>query len=373
MNIVINAVFSNLEPRGPGKYANNLISSFAELDKDNEYYVYYGKWMEKYPFIRLNQNNFHMIELDIKNNIVTRNFYLAFVMPLVCKKVKPDVFMLLDTQAILIKPCFMTSTIHDLAEFEVSEKYPPYQALMRKIILRIQVKISDHIFTVSEYSRRDICKRFTIPGDRVTVTYNLNDLSIGKSRQEEPEHFFLFVGEVEKAKNLKTLIKAFAMLDVWNRREYRIVVVGKKGNAYEEVCKMITEYNISDRVNFLGYVSDNQLAELYSKCYAFVFPSVFEGFGIPVLEAMALGTPVICSDSSSIPEVGGDAVLYFSPNDATKLKEHMQFLINCPEERENLIRKGKAQAEKFNGCNGVKKTWFYIQNFRKAAKENENK
>ena len=123
MNIVINAVLAFEKPRGVGRYINNLLPEIAKHDKENHYYVYYGKWMHEYEFLNIRQDNFHFIELDIKNSQLARNLFLATKLPLMAKKLNPDIFWLVDTQAIFFKPCKMVSTIHDLAEFEVPEKY----------------------------------------------------------------------------------------------------------------------------------------------------------------------------------------------------------------------------------------------------------
>ena len=347
MVIVVNAVLAYEQPRGVGRYINNLFPAMAELDKENQYYIYYGKWMKNYEFLSINQPNFHFIELDITNSTTSRNLYLAVKLPIDCKKYNPDLFFLVDTQAILIKPCRIVSTIHDLAEFVVPEKYSPKRALLRRQIVRHQVRISDQIMTVSKYSKADICKRFHISSGRVAVVYNSVDApEIGKLQQ--PEKYFLYVSEIERAKNLATLVKAYAGLPETIKKEYMLYIVGKKGNDYENVMDLINRSKINDRVRFFGFVSDEELSDLYARAFCFIFPSVFEGFGLPVLEAMAKGTPVLCSNSSSIPEVGGDAVLTFEPYDEKAIGEQILKLINQEGLRSEMINRGIQRAGKFN-------------------------
>lgn len=355
MNIVVNAVLSFEQPRGVGRYINNLFPALAEIDKENQYFIYYGKWMKNYEFLRIKQQNFHFIELDIKNTMLYRNYYLAFVLPLKCKKYNPDIFFLVDTQALAIKPCKVLSTIHDLAEFVIPEKYSKKQAFIRRAIVKHQVHISDQIITVSEYSKKDICSRFHISNDRVTVIYNSVETPNTHVLQI-PQKYFLYVSEIEHAKNLVTLIKAYALLSKEIQSEYMLYVVGKKGNDYENILNLIESNKIEDRVKFFGFVSDDELNELYAKAYCFVFPSLFEGFGLPVLEAMAKGTPVICSNSSSLPEVGGDAVLTFNSISDVELKDCIESLLNTQGLRNELISKGVNRAHIFSKSYAAQRT-----------------
>ncbi|MCM1231775.1 MAG: glycosyltransferase family 4 protein [Clostridium sp.] len=355
MNIVINAVLANIEPRGPGKYISNLLKGLSELDSQNQYYIYYGSWMSQYSFLHIKKTNFHFIELKIKNNQITRNWFLAVHLPLLCKKWKPDVLFLIDTQAIIIKPCRLVSTIHDLAEFEIPEKYPPLQALIRRCIVRRQIRLSDHIITVSKYSKKDICRRFHIPDNKVTVTYNSFQFS-SKREKKAPQPYFLFVSEVERAKNLPVLLKAFAKLEPDIQHKFKIKVVGKKGNDYPHSMQLIEQLQLNKKVNFYGYVSDQELEDLYAQCYAFIFPSLFEGFGIPVLEAMGNGVPVICSDSSSLPEVGGDAVLTFDPLNENELAEQIKKIVTDDTLRTRMITAGYKRAVFFTSDENILKT-----------------
>lgn len=359
MNIIINAVLAFEKPRGVGRYINNLLPAIAELDKDNQYYVYYGKWMKEYEFLNLNQDNIHFIELDIENTMLARNLYLAVKLPIVCQKHKPDILFLIDTQALIIKPCKVISTIHDLAEFVLPEKYSKMHAFLRRNIVKHQVKISDYILTVSQYSKKDICKRFRISQQKVYVTYNAVASPV-KIAEKRAKNYFLFVSETEKAKNLMGLIKAYNLLPKDIKDKFCIYVIGKKGNDYVNIVKEVINTGIKDKVKFLGYVTDEELNNLYAEAYAFIFPSFFEGFGLPVLEAMAKGIPVLCSDTSSIPEVGGDAVLTFNPHNYNEIAKQMERIIITDGLREEMITKGLRRAKLFSLHNAAESTLHVI-------------
>lgn len=365
MNIVINAVLSFEEPRGVGRYINNLLPTIAELDKENQYYVYYGSWMKSYSFCKIHQENFHMIEIGVKNTQVIRNLYLSIVLPLKCKKFNPNLFFLIDTQAILVKPCTTISTIHDLAEFVLKDKYTKLQGFLRRKIVGHQIKISDEILTVSNYSKQDIIRRFKVEDKKVHVTYNAVDISQNMISLQEPEDYFLFVSETEYTKNFRALLYAYDMLSTKEKEKYHIKVVGKRGNDYENIIKIIEDKGLTNKIEFLGFVNDQQLDMLYAKAYAFVFPSFFEGFGLPVLEAMAKGTPVLCSNTSSIPEVGGKAVLTFDPQRPEDLCEQMQNLIKDCNLRKKMIAEGFEQAGQFTKLRAAERTLNVLNKYNK--------
>ena len=348
MNIVINAVLYHEKPRGVGRYFNNLLPELAKIDHENEYYIFYGKWMDAYEFLKVEQSNIHFVCLDIPRNKIVRNLYLAIVLQLKIKKYKPDVYHQIDTSPILLKTCPTISTIHDLAEFEVPEKYSKFQSMSRKLYVRGQMKLSDLIITVSEYSKNDIIRRFHLPKEEVIVVPESSSSNLQPSKiKPEHEKYILFVGEIERTKNLGIIIEAFEMLNEEVKDTFSIHVVGRKGNDYENCKKVIERTGLEDKVIFHDYVDDEELLALYEKAYVFVFASLFEGFGLPVLEAMTLGVPVICSNATSIPEVGGYAVLTFNPKDKMELKGKLEQIISCPELREKLIESGLQRAAEF--------------------------
>ncbi len=350
MKIVMNAVLSYEQPRGVGRYLNALIPALARIDRDNQYYIYYGAWMKDYSFLKVQQENFHFLPLEIRNRQLSRNMYLALILPLKCKKLNPDLYMLIDTQATLLKPCRMVSVIHDLAEFEVPEKYSKKQALLRRMIVRIQVLLSNRIITVSEYSKADLQRRLKIPADRIRCVYNgLNREQFGRVTDQlaETDNSFLFVSEQERAKAPCVLADAFSLLPEDLKLRFHLVYVGREGNDSEELNSRIIDYGLEQSTVFKGYVDDSELNQLYARAYAFVFPSLFEGFGLPVLEAMSKGTPVLCSNRASIPEVGGDAVLTFDPEHPEELTGLMRRLAEDSELRRRMICKGLERAKSF--------------------------
>lgn len=370
MNIVINAVLAFAQPRGVGRYLNELIPALADMDKENQYYIYYGKWMNKYDFLKVQQKNFKFIELNISNNQILRNLYLAIRLPIKCKKCKPDIYFLPDTQATLVKPCKIISTIHDIMEFDFPQKYSKKQGRLRRAIVKRQCNISDHIMTVSNFSKAEIVRYLKVSEDKISVVPNAVALPKEKMAVCRPEKYFLFVSETEWAKNAIVLLKAFDLLDEDAKKDYKIKIVGKKGNQYDELVTYINSHGLNNKVEFYGFISDEELKELYSKAYAFIFPSFFEGFGLPILEAMAQGVPVICSDRASMPEVGGEAVLTFDPHDPVALANGLNILINDTLLRKTMIQKGLARVKDFSVSNQAE---MILNKFKSLYDETKNK
>lgn len=354
MNIVINAILYHEKPRGVGNYLNNLIRELSEIDNKNNYIIYYGKWMKQYSFLKIKNKNFKFVEAMTFRNKIMRNLYQLLIFPIAILKYNPDILHIPDTSPILYKTCKTVSTIHDIAEYTYPQKYSKVQALARKVIVRFQCKKSDAIITVSEFSRKNIIRNFKLNTNRVIKIYNginlenfcfTKSFNVGKKFNLVSEKYFLYVGEIERTKNIAIILET--MKNVNLKKKFKIVICGKKGNDYENINNEIRKMNLQNNVIFTDYVTEIELRELYSHCFIFLFPSLFEGFGLPILEAMACGAPVICSNASSIPEVGGECVLKFDPLDKSQLLKNINLLIDNSELRSNMINDGRNQTRKF--------------------------
>jgi len=216
---------------------------------------------------------------------------------------------------------------------------------------------ADHCIAISEHTKKAFLHYFPhYPEDRITVVYlgtretlnsnmdvDLKDKVLKKFNINK--EFWLGVGTIEPRKNYRLLIEAYAEL----KDEKRLLVIaGGKGWFESDLGGMVKEYGIKDYVKFLGYVSDEELSALYSSCFAFIYPSFYEGFGLPVLEAMSCDAPVITSNTSSLPEVGGDAVLYINPRSKENLIEKMKLLMDHPLLIQELRKKSKERSKIFS-------------------------
>ncbi|NOU92966.1 glycosyltransferase [Paenibacillus sp. LMG 31456] len=219
---------------------------------------------------------------------------------------------------------------------------------------------ADHIITISEFSKRSFLKYFPYyPEEKVSVVYLGNRPTLNKVTETTliqqvftkfglKENFWLGVGTVEPRKNYRLLIEAYAKLVNENNETKPLYIAGGRGWMENDIQNRIKELGITEKVKFLGYVSDEELSVLYSQCFAFIYPSHYEGFGLPVLEAMSCGAPVITSNNSSIPEVVGDAGLLINAKKVESLSDAMLKLNIQEGLREELISKALIQAAKFS-------------------------
>lgn len=264
-------------------------------------------------------------------------------------------------------------TVHDLIPLKA-----PFTTLDIKQhfyhLFKWALHYADLILSVSEHTKRDIIDIYGIPEEKIQVTYQTcRQLEYGENKDFDPvylkskklkkEKYILFVGNIEPKKNIKALITAMGFIDV----DYKLAVVGRKAWLSDEQLVDIDKYlsykeelkdgneKLKKRYVFLDYVSESELAVLYRNASCLVFPSLYEGFGLPVLEAMQNDCPVICSRLSSLPEVAGDAALYVDPYRHDEIRDQILLLINNQQRRKELIEKGRQRVDFFSKDNYVKR------------------
>ena len=221
---------------------------------------------------------------------------------------------------------------------------------------RSAILAAQAIICISENTKKDLIEHYCVPEDRISVTYLASeiDATFSQGSEDVPERpYFLYVGSRSSYKNFDGLLSAFAKVAAINR-DAALAVVGSQFTQSEE--RMLATLKVADRVQHYGHVNDRQLAKLYRCSLAFVYPSLYEGFGIPPLEAMACGTLVIASDCSSIPEVVGDAGLLFDPYSSSALTEAMLSVFDESSRRDALIKKGIVRAKQFTWEKTVSQT-----------------
>lgn len=352
MIIVIDAILSPVKPRGVARYTDELIKGLAKLDKKNTYYVIYGSWMNSYDFLQISQPNFHFIEKKIKSDMVFRNVYKCFVLPLIAKKLHADVFHVTDTSPLIYKTCPVISTIHDLAEFVMPEKYSRLSGFCRRKYLWFQTRLSDQILTVSHYSEAQIEKRFPAAKGKIHVTYNGVDQNKFISDRDKvdtlyAEPYFLYLGGMERSKNVPIIVEAFARLPEEYRTKYQLKLVGEPNTDTPLILETIEKYNLQTRVIVRKYVPEKELISLYRGAFAFIHPSKYEGFGIPIIEAFAAGIPVIAANATCFPEICQNAALLFQPDDASDCTRQMLKLLQSETLRKDLISRGDKRRREF--------------------------
>ena len=252
-------------------------------------------------------------------------------------------------------------TIHDVYHLAFYDTLSFSQKMYAKLLINQAVKKSDVILTVSNFSKNEIIK-YTQTKKNIEVVYNGVDENLINNKKIDKENYILYVGNVKPHKNLVRALKAFKKIDNQN---LIFKIVGKKDNFITkdtEVEQLAIE--LGNRVEFTGYVEDSKLVELYKKAKIFLFPTLYEGFGIPPLEAQACGTPVICSNVASLPEVGGESVLYCDPCDINDIADKITLLLEDKSLQNELIQKGYENLKRFSWEKSAKKIIDIIEGIK---------
>lgn len=350
MKIAIDIRSAEGKKAGKGFYTYHLCKNIIKHSSDIEY-ILYG---ENPEFQEWQGKNIRVKQISSKGLFWHIKTFFDLL------KEKPDIFFAPTSYiipAFLPKKIKSIVTIHDLVSILFPSKHLKKAVIIEKILLSKIVRKSKIITTVSENTKKDLLKHFKIDENKIHTVYcgvsdkykKLSEKEILNLKNSEiaPQKFFLSVGTIEPRKNFVKLIRAFAIF-LKERPDFTLYIVGQKGWQYDEVFKETQKLKISDKVIFPDYIPENGLLNLYNLAYAFVFPSLYEGFGIPPLEAMSCGCPVVFSNISSIPEVVGDAGLSINPYDEKDIADKLLLIANDKSLREELSLKGLKRYKIFN-------------------------
>ena len=355
MRIAIDAHSVGAKLAGNESYAVNLIEALAEIDGVNEYTLYvtkaeaYDRFHQRWPNFKVQTTLPHtpLIRIPLTLSAELRKhpvdvLHVQFTTPPFC-------------------PCPAVVSIHDLSFEHLPETFNRRSRAQLRLTVRHSARRAAKILTLSEHTRRDIIETYGIDSDKITaiplaapahfcpVTYE-KDLQRVRHNYGIDGDYVLSVGSIQPRKNLVRLIKAYASLrgNQGGKSFPKLVLVGKRAWLYDETLRALEETGISDSVVLTGYVPDADLPALYSGALCFVYPSFFEGFGLPPLEAMKCGAPVIVGNATSLPEVVGDAGLKVDPFDVSAIARAMDQLIQHEDLRQELRVKGLARARLFD-------------------------
>ncbi len=362
MRIGIDYTAAAHQRAGIGRYTRGLVTALAELDADDEFVLFVaggrtpdGEQKLEAPL----PGNFHIRKLPLSERMWTIIWHRARLPVPVNLFIGPvDVFHSPDYVLPHVSRGRAVVTIHDLSFLQCPEgSEPKLRRYLARAVPRA-VSRADLVLADSHHTRKDIVELFGTSPDKVEVLYPGVEASFGPVRDEGllsraraayglNTPFILSVGTLEPRKNHVLLLDAYAALREKSNVEHKLVIAGAKGWLYEGVFRRVEELSLGEDVVFLGFVPDEDLPALYSLAEVFVFPSLYEGFGLPPLEAMACGTPVVACRSSSLPEVVGEAGLMVPLHDSGALADEIDKVLNDRGLRDSLAERGVSQAQKF--------------------------
>ena len=307
--------------------------------------------------------------------IQPRPFWTQIALPLdlYFNQPRPDVFFTPTHYAPRFSPIPTVISIMDVSYIHFPEMFRRQDLYKLQHWTKRSARCASAIFTISKASRDDIIKTYGLPGERVVVTYPgvkhktqnaMENAELIKEKFQIKGDFILFVGTLQPRKNIARLIEAFSKINPSTRatpHAISLVIVGKKGWQYEEILAAPKKYGVEEKVRFLDFVSDEELAMLYQHAICFVLPSLYEGFGLPVLEAMQYDCPVITSNVSSLPEAGGDAAVYVNPYDVDDIAGKISQVLDDKKLRMSMVEKGRKQVAKFDWEKTAKETLVLLE------------
>lgn len=359
MHIAINAHLlahtRTFRRAGVSHYVEQLIQHLAQVDKANHYSIYTTRGLGAEALglpARFAVCSSRLPTINPRVRIPWEQFYAPWLL----SRNGASLFHGTLNVAPFFAPVPTVITIHDLAFIRFPYTFRAYNRTYLDLATRLSARRAARILAVSENTKREVVGLLGVPAERVVVTHDAarahfrppdpSALADFRARRGLPEQFVLYVGTLEPRKNLVTLLEAYSR--VIRSCQVPLLVGGGKGWLYSEVFRRLDELGLRERVNFVGYLEEEELPLWYAAATMFVFPSIYEGFGMPPLEAMSCGTPVVTSNSSSLPEVVGDAGITVPPTDADALAGAIVRLLRDASLREELRERGLRRAAAFS-------------------------
>lgn len=356
---------------GIGRYTHE-IAKYIEKDNNFKINYFYGYYSKKLIHPSDKEN------IKILKSLISRSPFIKKIIRkviIIYSKIITPKYDIYWQPSFIPNLCIKTNkiitSVHDFTfvlhrDFHPKERIEYFEKYFFKNVVR-----SDIIITGSEFSKQEILEQLNFPPEKVKVIYHgidhelfrvSNDLNLNF---ELPSKFIFSVGSIEPRKNLLGLLEAYNLLDDSLKKEYKLVLAGFKGWENKEIMTLI-ERN-KENIHYLGFISDFELVKVYNLATCFIFTSFYEGFGLPVLESMACGTPVICSNTTSMPEVGGDAVIYCNPYDVEDIKNQIKLVLFDKNLQQEMIKKGLERAKLFSWEKSAKE---HIKVFKEVLSEN---
>jgi glycosyltransferase involved in cell wall biosynthesis len=353
--------------------ALDLLKNIITVDADNKYTVYlrsnYNDELKNY--IKAHHVTLKHLFCPSKTiygrDLFLLTCWLPFSLPIELIKSKPDILFSAMPTLPLFCPCKTIIRVHDLAYLLDNSYFKIETRLAIGAMTSRAIKRSDKIIAISESTKKDLITHFGVREDKISVIYRSHNADVYKpstaadiynvkQKYNISANYVIYVGTLEPRKNVVGLIKAFGSLKEKERLGHKLVITGAKGWLYQDIFEMISEMGLEQMVIFTGFVPEEELPILMSGARILIYPSFYEGFGLPPLQAMACGTPVITSKISSMPEVVGDAGWLIDPYNQDELTDAIKSLLADDQLRKIMSQKGLERAKLFSPVKEAQQT-----------------
>ncbi|XOJ84603.1 glycosyltransferase family 1 protein [Methylophilaceae bacterium Uisw_099_01] len=342
---------------GIGRYTLSLLELMV-LDESHEWVLYSHR-----PILQGQWNLKNVTVRTLSFPKWFRGLYIPwtlFVLPFWVKQDNIDIFWSPAHRLpiFLSKSIASVVTIHDLVWKHAPETMRPFGKFLDSSFMPKSVEIADKVIAVSKSTAQDLYNEVPQTKQKTRVIYEAGPLAFRKVIKHKTinKKYLLFVGTLEPRKNLPRLLEAYSLLPLSYKKEYSFYIVGGKGWGKDDIGSIVEYLNIKRYVKILGYLSDKELAKIYQEASLFVMPSLYEGFGLPLLEAMSFGVPIVTSNISSMPEIVGNAAILADPYSVNSIKEGIKKILTDEQLRSLLSTAGIKQSKKFSWKIAAKKT-----------------
>lgn len=359
LRIGLNTRYAQRGRTGIENYVINLVDNLGAIDTEDKYVLFQCNYKPKAD-IHVRENVQPFMSRFPTRPLLLRLFWEHIVLFFEIQKKHVEVFHGPSMVLPLFKPrsCKYVVTILDISNTKYPEAYTFFTRLYLRVFVYLAQKKADKIIVISESTKKDLVEYYNINPQKITVTYlaassdfkpitERKRLEEVKAKYSLPDKFILFIGLLNPRKNIRRLILAFQKI-MDKIPDYRLVIVGKKGWLFDDIFKEVNDQRLEKRVIFVGYVQQEDLPVFYTLASVFAFPSLYEGFGIPILEAMSCGCPVLTSNVSSMPEVAGNAGLLVNPTSVEEIAAGILKLLSDDGLRKDCVQKGFVQARRFS-------------------------
>lgn len=367
---------------GLGRYCTNVLRSLLEIDRENEYIIF-TLTPEQLTFLKVYEN-IRIVHVDYP--VLSYKTFYAFSHFI--NKYKPDVFFETFQVAPLRVLCPMVIVLHDMMDLMYKDAFTHHHFIIRmglkyffKFAVPRSIRKASVIITVSESTKRDLLSYFDIDEKKVTTILEgveenfrpITDIDVLRSvkiRYGLLDRFVLYLGSIKPYKNLEGVLESFSKLYRTGFNDnVKLVIAGLKHFSLDKVNNKISMLDIKDKVLHVGFIDEKDLPVVYTLAEVFLFPSIWEGFGLPALEAMACGTPVITSNTTSLPEVVGDAGMQVNPYNIAEITHNLMLLLNDSGLRKVLSQRGIERVRTFTWEKAARETLKVIeQTYRRSKK-----